>query len=179
MSKYTKARVNKICKLIASDDYTIPEICLQVGINPATYHQWKLDHPDFPDAIKKAQDERLEVFRKAARSGLLTLLQGKEYEETTTEYVEGKPDAQGNTKPKIKLQKKTKKVILPNPTSVIFALKNLDEDNFRDIIRQVHTGDEEGGPIKTETTVHTNVDYAKLTNEVLEAIQQARIKIQN
>ena len=39
-------------------------------------------------------------------------------------------DANGQSKPEIKSQRKTKKVILPNATTVIFTLKNLDNSNF-------------------------------------------------
>ncbi|SEV88768.1 Helix-turn-helix of insertion element transposase [Chitinophaga sp. YR573] len=141
MPKYTKAIVQKICELIEADDYTVSEICKQVGINESTYFGWKADAKkiEFLEAIKKAEERRLATFKAAARSGLLTLLRGKEYEEVTTEYTE---DKEG--KPKIKHMKKVKKVILPNPTSVIFALKNLDDENFKDLIKNEHSGGIEG-----------------------------------
>jgi transposase-like protein len=145
--KYSKKRVQKICQLIESDDYTIPEVCKYAGIGESTYHDWRNKYPEFLEAVKKAEEKRLELFRKAARSGLLTLLRGKEYEEVTTEYVEGKPDKDGNTKPKIKSQKKVKKFILPNPTSVIFALKNLDADHFADLFKSELSGSK-GGPLQ-------------------------------
>lgn len=170
--KYGKKIVNQITKLIESDDYTISEICLRVGISEATYYLWQAEKIEFLEAIKKAQEKRLEVFRQAARSGLLVLLNGKEFEEITTEYIEGKPDAQGNSKPKIKGIKKVKKFIAPNPTSVIFALKNLDDDNFMDMLRQEVTG-KGGGPIRT--LPQSDIDYSKLSDEVLEAIANARI----
>jgi hypothetical protein len=144
--KYKPEIVERICQLIESDDYTIAEICKQVGIHVDTWFDWKANKPDFSDAIKKAYENRLELFKQAARSGLLTLLKGKEYEEVTTEYVEGKPDKEGNTKPKIKSQKKIKKVILPNPTSVIFALKNLDSVNFPELLRGEFSG-KDGAPL--------------------------------
>lgn len=135
MPKYSKRRVDRICKLIEEDDYTVPELCKHAGISEATYYQWKLDKPEFLEAIKASEEKRLEIHKSAAKRGLLTLLQGKEYEETSIEYIEGK-----DGKPKIKNQKRVKKVILPNPTSVIFALKNLDPDHFQDLIKQEHSG---------------------------------------
>jgi len=145
MSKYSKKRVDKICQLIESDDFIIAEICKQVGISVATFFYWKETYPEFLECIKKAEENRLELFRQSARSGLLTLLRGKEFEEVITAYVESKPDKEGNSKPKIKSQRKIKKFILPNPTSVIFALKNLDGDNFADVLK--HAGPD-GGPIQ-------------------------------
>lgn len=124
-----------MCNLIKSDDYAIYEICDQVGINQDTWYDWKNNHPEFVIAIEKADEQRLDTFKKAARSGLLTLLQGKEWEEVITEYTSDK-----DGKPKIRLQKKTKKIILPNAISVIFALKNTDSSNFKDTHELDHTG---------------------------------------
>lgn len=142
--KYSKQIVDKICSIIAEDDYTINEICLQVGISRAVFFQWKNDKIDFLDAIKKAEEQRLEVFKKAARSGLLMLLQGKEYEEVTTEYKQIKvgtgEDGLPIYKPRMVSQKKVKKFIMPNPTSVIFTAKNLDNENFSDIQKIAHEG---------------------------------------
>lgn len=136
--KYNEKMVKKITDLIESDDYTISEICKRVGIHDCTYYEWQADEtkPEFSDAIKKAQENRLEVFRQAARRGLRILLEGKEWEETTTE---GRLTKTGDGKEEFKTTKakKVKKFILPNPVSVIFALKNLDAGNFADIIRHM------------------------------------------
>jgi transposase len=169
--KYSKRMVKRIVTLIESDDYTIKEICEQCGIHVDTWYDWKHNRPDFSEAIKKAEENRLDLFAKAARSGLLTLLRGKEYEEVVTEYIEGKPDAQGNSKPKIKAYKKTKKFIPPNPTSVIFTLKNLDEQNFADIIRQEVTGKDGKEFIPT-----SKIDYSKFTEEELIVLKQLHDK---
>lgn len=174
MAKYSKSLVNKICKLIESDDYTVSELCLQTGISEAIYYRWRTEKVEFLEKLQAAEQKRLEFFRKEARSGLLTLLHGKEYEEVTTEFIEGKPDKDGNSKPKIKLQRKVKKFILPNPTSVIFALKNLDNENFADILKQELTG-KDGGPIRTKPEGQGEIDYSKLSDDVLEALAHARI----
>lgn len=137
-TKYTKRRVENITQLIESDDYTVKEICQRVGISVSTYFQWQIDWPEFSEAVKNAEERRLDTFKSAARSGLMALLKGKEWEETTTELTEG-----ADGKPKIKMQRKVKKFALPNPTSVIFALKNLDPDRFRDVV-QTRQVDENG-----------------------------------
>ncbi len=171
--KYSPEIVQDICHLIETEDLIVTEICKRVGIAEATYYAWQNDHSEFSEAIKKSEKVRLQFFKQAARTGLNTLLHGKEYEEVTTEYVEGKPDAEGNTKPKIKLQRKVKKFIPPNPTSVIFALKSLDNDNFFDIVRQELTG-KNGGAIKIQPD-HGDIDYSKLSDETLREIARARI----
>jgi hypothetical protein len=141
--KYGKKIVDKICALIESDDYSIDEVCKMVGINTWTFYEWKKKDKSFVKRIEEADEKRLNLFKKSARSGLLTLLNGKEYEEVTTEYVDKKVgknnDGTDAYAPRIKSMKKTKKFILPNPTSVIFALKNLDPDNFKDIFDNNNT----------------------------------------
>jgi hypothetical protein len=118
--------------------------------------------PGFSEAIKRAQEKRLELFKSAARSGLLTLLRGKEYEEVTTEWVEGKPDKDGVAKPKLKSQKKVKKFISPNPVSVIFALKNLDPEAFPELSKQ-QLMDKDGKPTDPAPVIITSIfpDTAK------------------
>ena len=57
MAKYNKKIVKDICSIIEKDSYTIPEICKMVGIDEATYHRWKIDKPEFCEAIEKARDK--------------------------------------------------------------------------------------------------------------------------
>lgn len=53
MAKYGQSIVEKICNLISSDDYTVEEICKQVGITRTTYFEWKSTKTDFSDALKQ------------------------------------------------------------------------------------------------------------------------------
>ncbi len=62
--KYSKAIVEKICSLMASDDYTIVEICQQVGITKETFYTWKEKKTDFSNQIKAADNQRLDTFKK-------------------------------------------------------------------------------------------------------------------
>lgn len=78
-----------------------------------------------------------------------------EFVEETVEYA---PNAEG--KPTIVGTKRTKKFIPPNPTAVLFGLKNVDKDNFSETIKNEHTG-KNGGPIKTTGTVTHNVNFKR------------------
>lgn len=132
--KYTQEIADKICELFATGDYTIQEVCQQVDISRKTFYSWKSERPEFTTAIKEAGSRRLELTKQAARTGLLALLQGKEYDEVTEEWA----GPEGNQV--LKSRKVTRKFIQPNPTAVIFALKNVDLENFRDVISQEITG---------------------------------------
>jgi len=137
--KYTKEIKDKIYKLKASGDFNDKEIQEAVGISTSQWHEWKNTKSEFAELLKKADSEFIEnKIKKSARKGLRTLLEGKEWEETTVEYKLVK-DKNGNEVAKKVGEKRIKKFIMPNPISVIFALKNSDPDNFKDKQEIDHT----------------------------------------
>jgi len=127
--KYSKELAKKIVELWATGEHTITAICTAVEIDRDTFYTWKKKKKAFAKMLEEVEQKRLDKIKEVAVSGLMILLRGKKYEETVTEYVNVK-DANGQSKPEIKSQRKTKKVILPNATTVIFTLKNLDNSNF-------------------------------------------------
>ena len=135
--KYGKQIVKDICKLIESDDYTQKEICQQVGINQDTFTDWKHNHSDFSDAIKKADKKRLQFFAVEARKSMLKKIQGYDYEETHATMI---PSKEKDGKGVIKEQKKIKKHIPPDSTLLMYVLNNTDPDNFRHKEHMEHTG---------------------------------------
>jgi hypothetical protein len=126
MAKYSEEIVNKICELISTGDYTIKDVCKQVGISKETFYSWRKEKPDFSDLYKKAEEERLESFKIMTRSGIAKHLNGYEYDEETIEYVTDNKGAE-----KTKSRKVVRKYIMPNPTILIFSATNLDSENFK------------------------------------------------
>lgn len=149
--KYDKEIVTRICEMLREGDYTVKDICLSVGIHMDTYYEWLKVKPEFKAAAEKAIEaekaERWDRHRQAAGRGLLTLLEGKEYKEVSTEYTFDR-----NGKPKIKSRKVANKVILPNATSVIFALKNLEKDTYKDVVNNEISG-KDGEPLQNTVIV--------------------------
>ena len=143
-TKYTPETVKKILHLVASEDFTVDEICKQVGIAPTSFYLWQSTKPEFSTALKEADEKRLSMFKHVARSALMTLLKGSEVEETVKEFK-----AAINGSPMLKSMKTTKKKFLPNAIAAIFALKNTDSDNFADINRLEVSGK---GPINISLT---------------------------
>lgn len=160
--KYTQEIADKICEQFATGDYTIQDVCQQVDISRKTFYSWKTEHPEFATAIKEANTRRLEQTKHAARSGLLTLLQGKEYDEVTEEWA-GPEGSQV-----LKARKVTRKLILPNPTAVIFTLKNLDSENFRDVINQEITGP----PVVVNRIINFKTRNTTVPRKDLEAVEE-------
>lgn len=126
MAKYSKALVKEICDLLATGEFTIADTCKKLGIVKDTFYRWIKEKSDFSDAIKAAEEKRRSSFAEMAKSGLAKLLDVHEYEEVTTEYEN---DKEG--RPVIKKQKRVKKKVMPSAPAVIFALTNLDSDNFK------------------------------------------------
>lgn len=66
-TKYNKKIAEKICSLIATDTYTVAEVCRMVKIHPDTYYTWIKEFSEFSDAIKKAEAERMAFFVAEAK----------------------------------------------------------------------------------------------------------------
>lgn len=133
--KYSQKLADKIVELVASGEHTIKNVCKHVGISFETYNTWKKTKPEFSDLLKEAERERLDNLGELARSGLALLLEKHEYEEVTTEYVDN-----GKGQPKVKARKVVKKFVMPNPTAVIFTLKNRAPESWRDKQDIEHSG---------------------------------------
>ncbi|MFR8223893.1 MAG: transposase [Alistipes shahii] len=54
-TKYNKKIAEKICSLIATDTYTVAEVCRMVKISDSTYYDWITRFPEFSENIKKGR----------------------------------------------------------------------------------------------------------------------------
>lgn len=66
-TKYNKKIAEKICSLIATDTYTVAEVCRMVKISDSTYYDWITRFPEFSENIKKAEAERMAFFVAEAK----------------------------------------------------------------------------------------------------------------
>jgi hypothetical protein len=155
MAKYNKKIVNYICSIIEKDSYTIPEICKMVGIDEATYHRWKIDKPEFCEAIEKARDKFIKNGLVECEKSLMKLIIGYEYEESKTVVVND-----GSNNPKIKEKSTTKKHVSPNLGAVIHFQTNKDPDNWKNKQSTELTG-------KDGKDLMNSIDLSKLSDEEL------------
>jgi hypothetical protein len=150
----------KICELVATDSYTIPEVCQAVKIHKDTYYAWFNDEKsDFSDAIKKAKTDFLNSIAIEAQKSLLKRVKGYEVEETKTVYSDN------NGKPKIKERTVTKKHIAPDIAAVIYTLSNVDPANWKNRQSAEITG-KNGGAVE----IKGEFDVTKLTEDELRRI---------
>jgi len=128
MAKYSSEIVNRIAELIASDSYTIVEVCNIVGIGKSTFYEWIETKTDFSDTIKKAEKERMEFFTVEAKKSLLKKLQGYTVQETHTVYTNPNGNGDAST---IKEKKVIDKHFQPDTAAIIFTLTNGDPANWK------------------------------------------------
>lgn len=143
--EYAK-QAEKLCQLGATDD----ELADFFDVHRATIYRWKLEFPEFCDALKSGKDfadERVErsLYQKATG-----------YEVTEEQAVKHKVEQHVEQVEVVEVRKH----IPADTTAAIFWLKNRRKGDWRDVSRSELTGPE-GGPV-----VVTN----DLTDEQLNAI---------
>ena len=133
-SRYSKRIVKRICDLIASDTYTIAEICSIVGISERCYYGWQSKNADFAESIIKAREKYDEKLVSEAKKSLTRLVTGFDVEEKKTVYISK------NGQPRIKEQIVTKKHYAPNTAAVIFQLCNKTPEEYSQRLNTELTG---------------------------------------
>lgn len=156
MSKYSKSKVNKICKLISSDSYTIPEICRLSGISESTYHEWKATKLDFSEAIKNAEQQFLDSLAADAKKSLRKKVQGYNIvEKKTVTMPSKKKDSEAEH---VLKEETTEKHIQPDVAAIIFTLVNADPEHWQNRFHSELTG-------KDGKDLIPEFDLSKLTAE--------------
>jgi ACT domain-containing protein len=148
--KYSKDLVERICTLFATGEHSVADVCKQVGLAESTFYKWKEEKSEFSESLKKAEDLRLSAFKRMARSGLAKMLDVYDYDEMSRSYS---VDKKGNRR--IRFEKATRRKVMPNATAVIFALKNLDPENFKE---------------KQEIESHNKVEVMTMKVEIVPAV---------
>lgn len=100
-------------------------IATLLGIDEATLYRWKYDHPDFCEALQLGKKIPVEHVKMA----LYQRAVGFEHEDTDIRVIKDKV-----------VKTKVIKRYPPDPASMIFLLKNVDPDNWKDKREQdIHT----------------------------------------
>ena len=111
----------------ARDGLVEVDICHNLGIGIQTMQTYKREHPSFLAALKNGK----EVVDITVVNALYKRTQGYRYDEVTTESMPIYTD--GNiTGYEMRETKRVTKEVLPDPTSMIFWLKNRCKEQWRD-----------------------------------------------
>ena len=100
--------------------------CKKVGISKSTFYEWLESYPDFSDSLKKARKEFRETIVQTLEQSLWKRAAGYEVEEVKNEYRTLKD----GSKVLVKSSKITKH-FPPDIGALIFALTNLDPENWK------------------------------------------------
>lgn len=145
---------NVICELYESENVTIESCCSENGISVRTFRNWVDQDSEiaarFKNAKQKHSKNGKERIKEKAVDALERLVVGYWVEETETVELYGKTgDLAGR-------QIKTKKrYVGPNPTAVIFTLKNADPENWNENIQVEMTGEPQVFKIGNQTISFT------------------------
>lgn len=145
---------NVICELYESDNVTIESCCSENGISVRTFRNWVDQDSEiaarFKNAKQKHSKNGKERIKEKAVDALERLVVGYWVEEMETVELYGKTgDLAGR-------QIKTKKrYVGPNPTAVIFTLKNADPENWNENIQVEMTGEPQVFKIGNQTISFT------------------------
>ena len=108
----------------ARNGLTDEQIAHNIGITTTTLYDWKKKYPQFAEAVKRGK----EVVDIMVENALLKSAMGYSYDEVVKERVF---DYETETSKVVEVKRTTKEVA-PNPTSLIFWLKNRKPEAWRD-----------------------------------------------
>lgn len=101
----------------ARDGLTYEQIARNMGVNKDTLNSWKKKYPVVSVALKKGR----QVVIRELENALIKRAKGYEYEEIMHEQNKDGLSV-----------RKTLKQVVPDTTALIFALKNMDPEHWRD-----------------------------------------------
>lgn len=138
-SKYNPDLHPLLAEYMATAGLTDAQMAEKLGITPQTLNNWKKDHTEFFDSLKIGKEKPDYLVENA----LLQRALGFEHDEDKIFQYNGEP-----------VVVPTKKHYPPDPTSMIFWLKNRRPDRWRDKQNMEHsTIDENGKPKGLEIIV--------------------------
>ena len=142
--QWTAAKVEIMCKAIAAGkSYKDAFTAARVSSRAFYYHL--RDDLQFLQAVKKAEQEYQEWYDAQlvvdCKRSLIELVNGYEWDETTTESALNKDGKMVEVKKKV-----VRKKAAPNPAAIIFALCNRDPEHWQNRINN-----ELSGKIETES----------------------------
>lgn len=163
--QWTDAKVEQMCKAIATGkSYKDAYTAARVGHD--SFYRHLRDDSEFSAKVKRAEQEYKDWYDSQlvvdCKRSLLELVQGYEWDETTTESALDKNGKMVETKRKV-----VHKKAAPNPTAIIFALCNRAPDQWSNKHIQELTG-----KVTTEST-GSGVSLANVPDSLLAQVIDA------
>ena len=137
---YRKEYNDMACVACVEGGFTDKKLGKLFKVSEQTINAWKNKHPKFLESIKKGKDEFNVML---AENSLLKRIKGFSYTEVTKEPSIFKDAAGKLVGTELKITKKVTKKIIPDPTSIIFFLKNRNRERWPDKQRLEHSVDKD------------------------------------
>jgi len=162
--QWTDAKVEIMCKAIA-DGKSYKDAFTAARVSKAAFYAHLANDKDFIDRVKIAEQEYQEWYDSqlvvSCKRSLIELVQGYEWDETTTESALDKNGKMVEVKKKV-----VHKKAAPNATAIIFALCNRAPEEWSNKHIQEISG-------KIETETKSNVSLANVPDNLLEQVIDA------
>ena len=162
--QWTDAKVEIMCKAIA-DGKSYKDAFTTARVSKAAFYAHLANDKDFMDRVKIAEREYQEWYDSqlvvSCKRSLIELVQGYEWDETTTESALNKDGKMVEVRRKV-----VHKKAAPNPTAIIFALCNRAPEEWSNKHIQEISG-------KIETETKSNVSLANVPDNLLEQVIDA------
>ena len=130
-TKYKPEYVNIVYHACREGGFSDKRLCALLDVAESTLNLWKQKYPDFYEAMVKGKDE---FDTGVAEKALLKRVKGYSFTEVTREPLIVK-DLDGSkvlADAKLSVTKKVRKHVPPNPTSIVFFLKNRAPQRWKD-----------------------------------------------
>lgn len=130
------ALAKKILAYYSSGAYTLESCCLHYGVPQRTFHYWAVNIASITKLYKESQDKVTKAHRQSLRvraaNALEKLITGFQTVEVHEDGEAIRDEAGNVIGIKVKNVKRVKKRVAPNVTAVIFTLKSLDPEVYKD-----------------------------------------------
>ena len=162
--QWTETKVEIMCKAIAAGK-SYKDAFTAARVGKTAFYSHLGNDTDFADRVKKAEQEYQEWYDSQlvvdCKRSLLELVQGYEWDETTTESALDKNGKMVEVKKKV-----VHKKAAPNPTAIIFALCNRAPGEWSNKHIQEITG-------KIETETKPGITLANVPDKLLAQVIDA------
>lgn len=162
--QWTDTKVEIMCKAIAAGK-SYKDAFTAARVGKTAFYSHLANDTDFADRVKKAEQEYQDWYDSQlvvdCKRSLIELVNGYEWDETTTEHALNKEGEMVEVKKKV-----VHKKAAPNPTAIIFALCNRDPEHW-----QNRVNNELSGKIETETK--SNISLANVPDDLLAKVIDA------
>ena len=162
--QWTDAKVEIMCKAIAAGK-SYKDAFTAARVGKTAFYKHLSDDVDFANRVKKAEQEYQDWYDSQlvvdCKRSLLELVQGYEWDETTTESALDKTGKMVETKRKV-----VHKKAAPNPTAIIFALCNRDPEHWQNRVTNEIAG-------KLTTEQKSDVSLVNVPDELLAQVIDA------